>query len=283
MNTRSRQAGGLEAETDLDPLHRLYGEHGGSDSGVETTIPGDVATEADGNAAGYDLEHAPESVSLGSRICDRGTHPFGGLRVDTPNVGCIGESVEFRVPFSAHPGANRTDRHDMAADFDSELQEQASGDRSGRHAGRCLAGARALQDVPCITPTVLEQADEVGVSRSRKQDATQLFLVGVRLRLHRHGDLPVLVIPIGNHDRDRGADRLAEAHAGDDATCIALDLHATASAIPQLPAREIASHIVRCEREPGRNALDDDVHALAVRLSSGRESKMSVHDSPGRL
>ena len=68
---------------------------------------------------------------------------------------------------------------------------------------------------------------------------------------------PVLPVAILNQHRDRRAERLAGAHAGEKLGVVGLDLHAPAAPVALLPARELGVHVSRQERQAGDHTLED--------------------------
>src|SRR5690606_39434849 len=78
----ARPARALEAEADLDALDGLDGHERLREPAVQAGVPGDVAAEADGDAAGDDLEHAAERVAGLTRFVHRLDHARLGLDVE---------------------------------------------------------------------------------------------------------------------------------------------------------------------------------------------------------
>ena len=78
--------------------------------------------------------------------------------------------------------ADAAERHEVRADLDAELLEQAPRHGAGRDARRGLARRGALEDVAGIDAIVLEHADEVGVAGPRPGDAPAPRFAGRRPR-----------------------------------------------------------------------------------------------------
>src|SRR5690606_29045154 len=130
---------------------------------------------------------------------------------------------------------------------------------------------------------VLEQADEVGMAGPGQVHAPELLLLHVRVgRLVRHGGLPVLPVAVPDQDRDGRAERLAEAHAGEERGLVALDAHAAAAAVAGLAALELGVDVAPGEeRQAGGHAVDQGDESAAVGFSRGPEAEM--HESASIL
>ena len=85
-----------------------------------------------------------------------------------------------------------------------------------------------------------------------------------------HRVLPVGPVAVAHDQRDRPAQRLALADAGQHLGRIGLDGHAPAAAVAALASLEIGGGDRRIDHQPRRQPLDDDDERLTVRLA-GRE------------
>jgi len=85
------------------------------------------------------------------------------------------------------------------------------------------------------------------------------------------------VVFVRHEDGERRAGRGAVAHAADDAHVVVLFRLARAPSVSGAPTRERARDARFVEREPSRQALDDQREERAVRLTRGRESKSTQH------
>jgi len=153
----------------------------------------------------------------------------------------------------------------VAPDIHAELIQQPAGQRASSDPCRCLPGARALEDVAGIDPIVLEDADQVGMARTRASDPAPPEVS--RSALGRHDVFPVFPVPIPYKHRDRGAECLTGSHAGKELDLVAFDLHAGAAPIAHYAPGEIAVHPLRSHRQAGRQPLDNGNEGLSVRLA----------------
>ena len=60
---------------------------------------------------------------------------------------------------------------------------------------------------------------------------------------------------------------------GEERELVALEPHPRPSAVSEAATRQLALDVVLGDVEPGRQALDDDDEAAAVRLTSGQEAE----------
>ena len=118
--------------------------------------------------------------------------------------------------------------------------------------------------------------DQVGVAGPGPGDAAppQLARLG---GLGGHDVLPVGPVAVGDQHRDRRAEGLAGADAGEPLDVVALDLHPGAAAVALHPAGEVAVDPLGGDRQAGGEALDDGDERLAVRFARGGEAQ--VHAS----
>src|SRR3972149_6370699 len=84
-----------------------------------------------------------------------------------------------------------------------------------RHARRRLACAGPLEHVAYIAMPVLDRSAEIGVTGARPRHGWP-GIAGLRLRLGRHGVLPIRKVAIGDGERQRGAERVAMPNAACD-------------------------------------------------------------------
>ena len=62
--------GRLEAQADLDPLHRLHGHHGLGQPAVELAVPLGVGAQPEGHALDADLDDAAQRVAGALAVVD---------------------------------------------------------------------------------------------------------------------------------------------------------------------------------------------------------------------
>ena len=86
-------------------------------------------------------------------------------------------------------------------------------------------------------------------------------------RPRAHPLLPVGVIAVEHHKRDRPAQCAAVANTPGELNLIALDLHPASPPVAELAAGQVAIQRRAVELEAGRKPLDDARQAGAVRLS----------------
>ena len=160
----------------------------------------------------------------------------------------------------------------MARDLDAELLEQQLAHRAAGHPRHGLPGARTLQDVARVAAIVLEHAGEIGVPRSRPRHLTAPLRPG-GVRLGGHDVLPMLPVSVPHEHRDRRAERLPRAHAGEPFDLVGLDLHARAAAVAAHAALQLGVDAVGRDREAGGNALQHRHEPAAVRFACRREAE----------
>ena len=162
----------------------------------------------------------------------------------------------------------------MAGDANAGRGQQLTRDRAGRHTRRGLTRARPFEDVPDVGAAVLGDAGEIGMTGPRLRDRRTPRARGVRSRRRpgEHGLLPVHPVAVFDQHRDRPADRLAAADAGDDVGPIGLDRHPSAAAVAALPAPEITGHALEIDTKPGGDAFENHDEGAAVRFASGEKS-----------
>ena len=110
---------------------------------------------------------------------------------------------------------------------------------------------------------VLEDSRQVGVTRAGQMNFLDLA-VRVLDRPRVHADVPVLVVAVGDQQRDRAAEGAAVADAGADLGRVGLDLHPAAAAVTELAPRHVAVEAVAIEQQARGHALDDRRQARAV-------------------
>src|SRR5581483_3786924 len=95
------------------------------------------------------------------------------------------------------------------------------------HAGGGFARAGALDHLAHVVLPIFERAGKVGVSGPHTCD----WLRRLGWRLLAHAILPVGPVAILDAQRDRRAERVAVAHAGEHLGGVVLDLHASAAPV----------------------------------------------------
>ena len=88
--------------------------------------------------------------------------------------------------------------------------------------------------------------------------------IGGGVRLGRHNVLPVVPIAVPDEHGDRGAERLAGAHAGEPLDVVRLDLHAGATTVAALAPLQLDVHVGGRDRQPGRNPFEDPDQSAPV-------------------
>ena len=162
-------AGRLEAEPDLDALHRGNRHQHPGEPAVELPVPAHVAAEPEHDAARHHLDLAAQRVAglLGLRRCgamisrfdarDRAPAPRDRSAASLSGVGS-GSGAVARIPPSDTTWL-------PISTPNSSSSRRARAPAATRAVG--LPGAGALEDVPGVEPVVLEHADQVGVARPR--------------------------------------------------------------------------------------------------------------------
>src|SRR6266704_3917354 len=172
------------------------------------------------------------------------------------------------------PYANPSQLDDVTSDLDAELLEQQLGDRAAGDPRDRFPRARPLQDVAPVHPGVLEGPREVGVPRARPRDLAPSLGASPRgVRFGGHDVPPVLPVAIPDEHRDRGAERLAGAHAREPLDLVRLDLHAGAPAVPTHAALQLGVDPFGRHGEARRDPLENPHQTAPVRLACRREPK----------
>ena len=167
----------------------------------------------------------------------------------------------------------------VAENFDAQLTQQQFGDGPGGHARRRLACRRALQNVTRFGKVVLHRSGKVGMTRPRRRDA----LVFRRIAFSDRQRLsPVLPVVVGEQQRDRRTDGLTMTHAAENACRIALDAHASATAIALLPPPQFAIDEGEVHHDAGWHARKQRHQRLSVRLTRCRKAQHRKADCRDR-
>ena len=126
--------------------------------------------------------------------------------------------------------------------------EQLLGDGPGGDACGGFPRARAFEDVAHVVAAVLGHARQIGVAGTRTRDGSaaraatldngRVICRGFWGNAHRV--LPVRPITVLDHHRDRAADRLARADAGEELGAVGFDRHAAAASVPALTPSQVA-------------------------------------------
>ncbi len=161
----------------------------------------------------------------------------------------------------------------MTSDADAELAQEPLADRRRRDARRGLASRGALENVARVVAIVLEEAGEVGVAGAHARDRALARNAGVGVGRGVHDLLPVLPVAIADQHRDRRADRLAGADAGQEFDGVLLDLHAAPAAVALLAPRELAVDVRRKQRQARRHSFENAHEGRAMRFTGGRETE----------
>ena len=164
-------------------------------------------------------------------------------------------------------GVDARDLRHVAADRHPERGEELAGEPTGGDPRRGLPRAGALEHVAGVVEAVLLQSRQVGVAGARQVD----LLDPLAALPGTHPLDPVLVVAIGDEQRDRAAERAAVANAGADLGRVLLDLHAPAAAVAELTARHVAVEGTPGRARARRASLDDRGQAGAVGLPGGYE------------
>ena len=169
-----------------------------------------------------------------------------------------------------------------------QCAQQRAGEGAGRDPRRRLPGRGALEHVPDVGDVVLEGPRKVGVTGSDTGDRHRPLVAAVgergelcrrlvRQGLDRHDLGPVLPVAVRDREQDRRPERPTVPDTRDDLGPVVLDRLAGAATVAALPAPEVDSDLVGRHREAGRQPLDDDREASAVRFA-GRQEAEPAHD-----
>ena len=216
---------------------------------------------------GARLEGAAEALVLLPEPVDLLDHRRRRVGVEAADRVVV-DAVEVGGPEVV--GRRRLDAGDpghVAADRHADRLEELAGEAAGGDAGRRLAGAGPLEHVARVLEAVLEEPREVGVAGARQVD----LLDPLPALPRTHPLDPVLVVAVGDEQRDRAAERPAVADAGADLGGVLLDLHPAAAPVAELAPRHVAVERLAVELEPRGHALDDRRQSGAVGLTGGYE------------
>ena len=201
-----------------------------------------------------------------------------GVGVERAQRRRVGRGVEVRRHLSRTRRIDAAEVHEVAADAYAEL-----------------ARGSVLQIAPAATRAVVSRAD----ARSRMSRASSRSylsmpvrsawpgrtrvtarLRGVGIALARRGIhdlLPVLPVAIVDQHRDRRAERLAGAHAGEELSVVLLDLHAPPAAVALLAARELDVDVLGEEWQARGHSFENGHERVPVGFAGGCEAQ---HASP---
>ena len=262
MHLRPPQPRVGERRADLDPLDRLNRHQSGSELAVELAVEMDMAAQPCRHTRRHDLEHAAQRVFRLHRVPDRLAHRFGRVRVGAAEVVGLSQGETLGVgQIIRDAGVHLADAGHVAADRDAELRQVRPADRADGDAHGGLPRAGALQRRPQIAIAVLDRGGQIGVAGPRDRHGRHVLL------------RPRLVVEVGDLQADRCAGREPAHHPRGDADCVALDLHAAARAVGDLPPRQVAVDGLRCDRQPGDHPFQDGGQHRAVALAGGEETK----------
>src|SRR5450756_636653 len=194
-----------------------------------------MRAEADRNPTADDFCDAAEGVAVRLRGVDSGNHLFLGCAIQSAPRRRVGGCVEVRRHLVGAARVDPSQVHNMAPQGDAELAEKAPADGSRGHASDRLARGGAFQHIASVIPIVLEHSREIDVPGPRTRYSA--LAAGISIPGRRiHYLLPILPVAILNQHRDRRAERLAGANAGEKLSVVGLDLHAPAASVALLPA-----------------------------------------------
>ena len=148
--------------------------------------------------------------------------------------------------------------------FHAERRQKLARHAGRGHPGRCLPGARALQDVAAVIGVRAQGAHQVGMPRPRRHLAHQ---IARRLAEGGHAIRPVLPIAVGHLKRNGTADGATEADAARDAHRVLLDGHAAAAPVASLAAGQIGVDVIDGHGQAGRHARHDGCKTRPVTFS----------------
>ena len=269
VRLRARSPSHLPRLPHRDALHRLDRDQSLGEAAVEPGVPARVRAESGHEPEGTNLEDAAEALVRLPEPIDLGDHRLARLGVQAANRRLVDGIEVLRPEVLALRGSDRADLDHMAVNARPEGAQELLRQRSGRHPGRRLASAGALEDVANVGLAELEQPGQVGVAWARRVDLLDL-------RVHRpraHPLLPVRVVAIGDQHGHRAAERPPVPNAGADLDRVAFDLHPPAPTVPELPPGHLAIQAPAVELQAGRQALDDRDQSRPVRFAGRSEAK----------
>src|SRR5262249_3451716 len=127
-----------------------------------------------------------------------------------------------------------------------------------------------------LREVVFQGSGEISVPRPWRSDA---FVLGRISCANRQRLLPVFPVLVLQQDSDRRSNRHALPDAGENVSAVALNLHASAPAIPflaspQLPIKKGLIHL-----QPGWHARQECNQGFAVGLAGGEVAQHGTFDS----
>ena len=226
------------------------------------------------NAARDDFENSADRIARAQHVIDFRLHARFRRRGSTQRSGDSRFSQTATI--SSHVAARSSRTWPTAIVWLSivgaEFAQQQLRQRAGSHARRRLARRGALEHVARIVEIELLCAGQVGVAGPRRGQPA-LRVLGAFAILDRQRLLPIFPVAVFDAQRDRRADRFPVAHAREEFRLILLDSLASAAAISQLAAVQLAPDEIQVHRHARRQPGNPGDERLPVRLSGGNESQ----------
>ena len=212
-----------------------------------------MRAETERDALDADLDHPAQRIAL-LRGFANPQFDFGILvGVEGIQLARVAQDTLLLKRAGLGTNRNRADLNHVAEDGDAEGAEQLLGQRAGGNPHGGLAGAGPLQHAADGTE-VFDGTTQVPVSRP-----------GTRQFFH----LLDLVVPVGHHERDRAADRMAAPRAAEDFDVVGFQLLPAAPTISPLTTMQLGVDRLRAEFHAGGKAVDQGHQGFAMRFAGG--------------
>src|ERR1041385_141573 len=267
----------LEAQADLDPLHRLDTHERAREPAVELQVPLRVRAETWRHPQRDDFKDAAQRIALFLAVFDQLDHARFGARIGDANRRLFRAGVGLLVGQALGLRLDAAERADIAHNFDAERRQQLFAERADRGARHGVARACAFENVAYVGMVVFENAVQVRVARARLGHGDRFVAV---LRRGRHLLGPVLPVAVLDSERNGRAERLAPADAGTDRRLVFFDQHPASAAVALLPAPEIAIDPREVDREARGHAVNDGREARPVRFPRGKITQHGPYITP---
>ncbi len=204
-----------------------------------------------------------------------------GVGVRHAHRRCFGDAAQL---FDAQRGGSirlgRADARHVAEHVDSERRENLLCQGADRHARSGFARGSPFEHVADIFEIVFEHARKVGMAGPRARDDVRL---GAIVGIGGHPLDPILEVAILDDERDRTAERFAEADAGNRPHFVLFDQHSAAAAVALLAAREIGVDRANVDVEAGGHAFDRRHQFGAVRFTGSQKTQHRFVSPPARI
>ena len=262
VGLRAGPAREVEPVAEPDALGGLDRQQRARDQPVHPLLPGHVRAEARARARTRAARRSRRSTRSLAQDVDLADHRLRRLGVEAAHRAT--RRRRRSRPARARSQRRRLHRPDLRhvrddLDTPSARRNALASAPPATRAAVSRAEARS-KHVAHVGEAELLHAREVGVPGARQMDLGHVGLDRPRV----HPLFPVLVVAVGDLERDRAAQRAPVADPGGDRRGVLLDLHPPAAAVAELAAREVAVDRLLRELQARGQALHDRGQARPV-------------------